>query len=128
MPLFIEMGINRRTKKVNRYYINWNNFRNWHYQVCNNLKRKYKEIAALKLEGISFQTKIKMAFVLHKGDKRKVDRSNILGLHEKFFCDALTECGCIVDDNDNYLESTTYRTGEIDKEDPRVDIIIEEIA
>ena len=56
-----------------------------------------------------------------------MDRSNVLSIHEKFLCDALTECGCIKDDNDSFLESSHYYTGNIDKENPRVDIDLKEI-
>ena len=49
----------------------------------------------------------------------------MLSIHEKFFCDAMTEYGCIADDNDDYIKSTKYLSGGIDKENPRVEIIIE---
>ncbi len=119
MPLFVVMGI----KKPKRVYFNLNNYRNWHYQVSNNAKVAYGKIMAPKVELLTF-SRIKLDFVLHRGDRRHVDRSNILCIHEKFFCDGLTECGCITDDNDKFLESSHYYTGEIDKENPRVDIII----
>lgn len=126
MPLFIEMGISRKTLKPNRYYINFNNYHNWHFQVRNKLKIKYKDILAPKVEGITIG-RMFMVFTLHRADKRRVDRSNILALHEKFFCDGFVRCGCIRDDNDDYLESSHYYTGNIDKQNPRVDIELKEI-
>lgn len=80
-----------------------------------------------EIKDLKFENPIRLTFVLRKKDKRKIDRANVLSIHEKFFCDALVELGCIPDDNDNYIESTHYYSGEIDKEYPRVDIIIEEI-
>ncbi len=129
MPLYIEMGI----KKSKKMYINLNNYRNWHFQVSNNLKAKYKEIFASKLGSLAWGgrglklRKTSLTFYLHRGDRRKVDRANILSIHEKFFCDALVECGCLTDDDDSFIESTHYYTGCIDKENPRVDIVMEEI-
>ncbi len=123
MPLYIEMGV----KKIKRFHINLNQYRNWHYQVNNNLKIKYKELAYPQVEGKSFN-KIKLEFTLWKATKRKVDRSNVLSIHEKFFCDALVESGCLEDDNDNYLESSHYYTGGIDRENPRVEIRITEVS
>lgn len=121
MPLYIDMGIRRKTKKPHRFYINLNEYRNWHYQVCNNLKVKYKEIMKSKVEGLKLG-KTSLDFILHRGDRRKVDRANILSIHEKFFCDGLVEHGCIRDDDDSCIESTHYYTGDIDRENPRVDI------
>ncbi len=119
MPLFIEMG----KIKPKKFYINLNNYRNWHYQVNNNLKSRYKEILSDKVEGMSFG-RISLVFTLHRGDRRRVDRSNILSIHEKFFCDAIVECGCIKDDSDDFLVSTHYFTGNVDRDNPRVDILI----
>lgn len=123
VPLFIETGVLKRKKN----YINLNQYRNWHYQVSNNLKIAYKELVKPQLVDLKFN-KIKLTFVLYKGSKRKIDRSNVLSIHEKFFCDALVETGCITDDNDNFLESSHYYTGGIDRDNPRVDILIEEIS
>lgn len=123
MPLYIDLE--RKTMPAKRYYINLNNYRNWQYHVSNKLKIKYKDIVRPALYGITFKY-ITLDFLLHRGDKRRVDRSNILSIHEKFLCDAIVECGCIKDDNDNFLHSTHYYTGNIDKKNPRVDIQIKE--
>ena len=123
MPLYVEMGV----KKIKRFHFNLNQYRNWHYQVNNNLKIKYKEIVYPQIEGQSFE-KIKLEFTHYKASKRKVDRSNVLSIHEKFFCDALVESGCLVDDNDDYLESSHYYSGGIDRKNPRVEIRVIEVS
>ena len=99
----------------------------WHYQVKGQVKKKYEEVAWSKIHKLRFPKRITLEFVLWKADKRRGDRSNVLSMHEKFFCDAMTKSGCIVDDDDRYIESTTYRTGGIDRSNPRVDIVIREI-
>ena len=119
MPLYIVMGV----KKKKKFYLNLNQYRNWHYQVSNNLKIAYKDMAHPYIKDLSFQ-KVKLSFILYKGSKRKMDRSNVLCIHEKFFCDALVESGCMPDDNDDYIVSSKYLTGGIDKSNPRVDIVI----
>lgn len=123
MPLYFETG----KKKITRNYINLNGYRNWHFLVSNDLKKAYKLRAWIDIRNLKFKNKINLEFILWKADNRIGDRSNVLSIHEKFFCDALTECGCIPDDNDNYIEKTTYRTGGVDKMNPRVDIIITEV-
>ena len=110
-------------RKIKRYHLNLNQYRNWHFQVSNKLKVTYKEIISPQLVDLSFK-KIELKFTLYKSSKRKVDRSNVLTVHEKFFCDALVETGCIEDDNDEFLEATHYYSGGIDKENPRVEIEI----
>ncbi len=119
MPLYIETG----KIKIRKNYINLNVYRNLHYQVNNQIKIAYKELVLSQIEGLRFG-RIRLNFVLYRGDRRRVDRSNILSIHEKYFCDALVESGCIEDDNDNFLESTHYYTGNVDKENPRVEVRI----
>jgi hypothetical protein len=141
MPLYIEMGFKCKNRKPildkdgnkipRKYHLNLNNYRNWHYQTSNKLKAKYKEIAAKKLEILEMDKLGTPPYILHfilwRADKRKGDRSNPLSVHEKFFCDSMVELGYITDDNDLYIDSSRYSTGGVNKENPRVDILIEEI-
>ena len=101
-----------------------NGYRNWHFQISNDLKRIYCESLEKELKGKILSTPIDITFTLYKKTKRKTDRSNILSIIEKFFCDALVEYGCIIDDNDDYIGGTHYKTGGIDRENPRVEILI----
>lgn len=122
-PLYIDMGV----KKVRRYHLNLNQYRNWHYQINNKLKATYKALVEPQIRSLSFN-KIDLTFTLYKRDRRKVDRANVLSVHEKFFCDALVESGCLPDDNDDYVQSTHYYSGGIDKNNPRVEIEIKEVS
>lgn len=122
MPLYI-------VKAGKKRYINLNNYRNWHYQVSNQLKIAYKNIVNQEMQQFRLLklNKIALTFILYKGDKRKVDRANVLSIHEKFFCDALVDLGYLPDDNDNYIQSTHYYSGDLDRLNPRVDVIIEQL-
>ena len=108
-----------------KYHLNLNNYRNWHFQISNKVKQEYQNIMLPQLRGLRLQTPIKITFVLYKASKRKQDRSNVLSIVEKFFCDSLVHYGCLPDDDDSHIISTDYRTGEIDKDNPRVEIYIE---
>jgi hypothetical protein len=122
-PLFVVLP--RKTKADRKMIINLNNYRNWHYIVSNLIKIVYKETILEQLVRLPYFTEpIKLVFKLFKGSNRKSDRSNVLSIHEKFFCDALTDCGCIVDDADEFIKETKYISGGIDKENPRVEITI----
>ena len=122
-PLFVYLP--RKTKPPRKCFINLNSYRNWHYQVSNNVKKEYADAISQQLDGLRFTSPITLSFVLYKKNKQVTDRANILSITEKFFCDALVEHGCIPDDNDKYILSTHYSTGGIDKEKPRVEITIE---
>lgn len=124
-PIYITLP--RVTKKDREVALNLNVYRNLHYQINNQVKATYNEIIGSQLYGVQFEGAIALDFVLYKPSKRKIDRSNILCVVEKFFCDALTHWECIPDDNDKYIKSTNYRTGGIDKDDPRVEILIREV-
>lgn len=97
-----------------------------HYLVYNQAKILYKELMSGQLKGNKFEKPIEIEFVLYKGSRRRIDRSNFLSIVEKFFCDAMTELGVIEDDNDKFITSTHYRTGGIDTKNPRVEIFIRE--
>lgn len=123
-PLYIILAKSLKGKK---YYLNLNNYRNWYSTVNNNLKKKYKEIVSLQLKNVKLKTPIEIKFTYIKCQNRKVDRANVLSVHEKFFCDALVEMGCLPDDNDKFITKTTYVSAGVDKEFGRVEIEITEI-
>ena len=121
VPLFVRLTKNTtKGKKI----INLNNYRNWHFIVNSKAKIAYMEQLKESLSGLKFKGRISLNFVLYKGTRRKSDRANVLSIHEKFFCDALTHYGCIPDDDDDIIESTHYSSGHLDKENPRVEIYI----
>ena len=124
LPLFLTMP---KKGKLKDYHINLNNYRNWNFRESNKLKKKYTKIAIASLTGVDPFKKIKLEFTMRRGDRKKVDRANVLSIHEKFFCDALTKCGIIEDDNDCFVESTFYQTGEINRDNPHVEIKIIEV-
>jgi len=127
MPLYVvlERKRPRADGKIKKDYINLNLYRNWHFQKSNQIKKRYKEIAYPQIKDLRFNA-IKLSFALYRANNRLVDRANLLSIHEKFFCDALVECGCIEDDNDDIIVSTYYYTAGIDKENPRVEIFIDD--
>lgn len=104
--------------------VNLNNYRNWNRFVEHQAKDKYSELCGPLLSGLRFGAPISLRFTLWKASARTCDRANPLCIHEKYFCDALVNHGCIPDDSDEYIASTTYETGGIDRANPRVDIRI----
>lgn len=140
MPLYLTLTnrhrkIRKATKKYKvgdiappkKYYINFNKVKPLRYQEYSNLKNKYEEIAIKMIKGIKMSTPIRLTFVHYYPDLRQRDRANACCIHEKFFCDALTAAKCIPDDNDKHIVETIYRSGGLDRKNPRMEIIIEEI-
>ena len=121
-PLFVD--IPRKTMKDKRIYLNFNVYRNLHYIVNNQAKEIYCELMEKDLKGLKLKPPIGIAYILFKGSKRKTDRANILSVVDKFFCDALVHWKCLPDDEDKFIFSTKYFTGGIDRENPRVEILI----
>lgn len=118
----------RKTKEDKKCIINLNNFRNWSYHLCSDVKNAYNEAMRDQLEALEIQCPIACRYTYYKGRNMVSDRQNVLSMHEKFFMDALVKHGCIPDDSDEYLiESGPYRTGGIDRENPRVEIIVETV-
>ncbi|MFZ2978348.1 MAG: hypothetical protein WA057_01605 [Candidatus Magasanikiibacteriota bacterium] len=125
LPLFVLLP--RKTMPARKIIINLNSYRNWHYIVSNLVKEQYTLALKDQLEHLKFNGKISLMFILYKASNRTSDRSNVLSIQEKFFCDALTHYGCIPDDNDEIIYSTSYFSGELDKINPRVEVFIQEI-
>ena len=55
------------------------------------------------------------------------DLMNVVSVIDKFLNDALQDCGVIVNDNIKFYKHMIATVKEIDKINPRIEIIIEEI-
>lgn len=71
--------------------------------------------------------KIQIRFTIYPKTRRKFDVGNIGSVTEKFFADALVELGKLPDDNYEYLSGVLYQFGEVDKNNPRIEIEIYEV-
>lgn len=121
-PLFVDLP--RKTMKDKRVYLNLNVYRNLNRFTNGDAKKIYCEDMEKQLKGLKLKTPIVLTFTLYRKDKRKGDRANPLSICEKFFCDALTHWECIPNDTDEFILSTHYYTGEIDKTNSRCEITI----
>ena len=111
-----------------KFILNLNNYRNTHYRVLNNAKVTYKMYMKKQIEKLpKLQPPIQITYTVFKGDKRNCDIGNICSIHQKFFEDALVELGKLPDDNHNMITKVTYEWGGIDKLNPAVMIMIEEV-
>ena len=123
LPLFLEVGT--RTKK--RYYINLNGYRNWCYRVSNVLKQQYKREVEEVVLTLPTMNKISMTYYIYYPNNRVIDLDNIGSISAKFFQDALVFYGKIIDDNYKFITEIKFEFGGVDKDNPRVDVVIKEI-
>lgn len=124
-PLFVTLS--RRTKKDKRVSLNMNIYRNLHHVINGQAKKQYLEDVREQLEGLVIQTPVEITYKVYKPTKRILDKMNVISVVSKYLLDAITELGCWEDDNDNFVKTETILPTELDRNDPRVEIIIKEI-
>lgn len=106
-----------------RFLINLNTYRNAHYRMLNNAKIMYKRHMTPQIEALPSYDRLFLQFVLYPGSAREMDLANIASVTEKFFCDALVELGKLPDDNYKHLIGSCNTFGEIDRMNPRMEIL-----
>ena len=124
-PLFVDLP--RKTKKDKRVYLNMNTYRNLHHRVNNDAKITYSEALREQLEGLLIQTPVEITYKVYKASKRRLDKMNVISVVAKFLLDSITNYNCWEDDNDEFVKKETILPTELDRENPRVEIIIKEI-
>ena len=124
-PLFVTLP--RKTVKDKRIALNMNTYRNLHHRISNDAKKAYSEALRERLEGLSIQTPVEVTYKVYKGSKRRLDKMNVVSVVSKFLLDSITDYGCWEDDNDDYVKTETILPTELDRDNPRVEIIIKEI-
>lgn len=77
--------------------LNLNNYRNWHYQVSNKIKKQVSEY--LLQYSFDVPETFKIRFILYFKDKRRRDLSNFESIANKFILDHLIQQGVIKDDD-----------------------------
>ena len=123
LPYFVPVG-----KKEKNFYVNLNIYRNAHHFTLNSAKIAFKEAIQDQVNKLPFLHKIKLHYRVFAPSNRKIDTMNVGSIADKFFCDALVEAGKLTDDNYDYLLYNGFEFGGIDKENPRVEVTIEETA
>lgn len=125
LPLYVI--IPRKKKDDKKIIINLNNYPHWHFMTYNAVKKLFKEAVMDQIINLRLDGKIELEYTLFKGSERISDKMNVLAVQDKFFCDALTELGCIKDDNDSVIIKQTFNETKIDKNNPRVEVVIKQI-
>ena len=124
-PLFVMLP--RKSKEDKKVLLNMNTYRNLHHRTSNDAKKKYSEVVSSQLNGLIIQTPVEITYKVYKASNRILDKMNVVSVVSKFLLDAITNNGCWEDDSDLYVKKETILPTELDRENPRVEIIIKEI-
>lgn len=118
-PLFVI-----KNKKGDRWWVNWNNINNSHHHQYNKCKHLFSEAVQPLLKDVGSAEEVALVFTFYPPSKRRYDLTNVCGAVDKFFCDALVTAGCIPDDDYKHVPDVRYLFGEVDKDNPRMQIEI----
>jgi len=116
-----------RRSKDKFFILNMNHYRNAHFRTLNNVKKMYLTEISEQVKALPTYEKVRLIYTLYPGNRRLCDLDNVLSIHAKFFQDALVTLGRIPEDNYLYVLSSTQCFGEVDKDNPRVEIKIERV-
>lgn len=124
----VSVPITVQVSKHKRWSLNLNQYRNTHHQTLAKAKIKFAAIVHPLLIGIPYITKARISYILYPGTAAECDVANVCSIVDKFFSDVLVSAGKLPDDNYKFLVATAYGFGEIDRINPRVDVIIEALS
>jgi hypothetical protein len=114
----------RKTKKDTPIYLNLNTYRNLHFVMSNKAKIILKEELREGLQGVLLDPPLRLVYNYYANSNRLSDLSNMCSILDKFFCDALTEYGCIPDDNYDNIIHVEYVYKGVDSGKGRVEVCI----
>lgn len=122
----ISLPLRVQLNKKRQFPINLNEMRNSHYQVLNKAKRNFTSVALglIQAEGVPKLERCTLEYHLYPRTKQLCDVGNICPAMDKFFSDSLVVAGILPDDNYNHIPKIVHKFGHIDRENPRVDVII----
>lgn len=128
LVLPLKITLPRKTKKDKNVYLNLNTYRNLHYIINNQVKQEFKALLKDQLEGVDLGSKIEVHYTYYANSNRKSDVANMCVIVDKFFCDALSEYGCVPDDNYDHVPDVRYSYGGVDKGNGRVEVEVFKIG
>lgn len=118
LPLFVQVSANKR------FYLNLNQYRNAHFQTLAKAKRVFSEEIWDQVIGLPLMTRCSLVYVLYPPTKATRDTNNVCTIVDKFFSDVLVQAGRLQDDDYTRLDHIHSCFGNVDKTNPRLDVII----
>ena len=122
----ISLPLRVAVSKNKEFALNLNQYRNAHFHVLNKAKSEFTDIALKLIQeaGIPTLAQVTLEYIVYPGTRQLCDVNNICTVVDKFFSDTLVEAKIISDDNYKFVPESRFRFGGIDRENPRVDVVI----
>ena len=120
----LEVKVSSRRKLI----LNLNQLLKTDYRVVNKAKAEYTRLMRSTLLYLPQFERVALKFVMFPKTRRLCDVDNVCSVQAKFFQDALVHWGKLEDDNHSYIRHLDFHFGGIDKDNPRVDVIIKPIV
>lgn len=127
MTYKVDLPLSVMASGKKKFLINLNAYRNAHYFTLNGAKISFKEEIYSQLMNLPSFGKVRLIYHLYPGSNRDLDVSNLCSIADKFFSDALVEAGKIEDDNYNFIPEISFKFIAVDKTNPRIEVLIEEL-
>ena len=124
LVLHLPLRIRNRVKTESYFYLNMNEYRNAPYHELSDMKIKFSEAVQDQIAPLPQFDWVEFDYILFPGSAREIDTNNVCSIVDKFFCDAFVKAGKLPDDNYKYLRKSTFRFGEIDRNNARVELHI----
>jgi len=116
--------------KSKDFILNMNVYRNNHYRTLNNTKKEYESVMEnqIQFKIPKPMKRVSVTYVVYPQTRRKFDLMNVVSIHSKYFLDTLVKLGKLPDDSYDYVIKESTAFGGVDKDNPRVEIIIEDLS
>jgi len=121
LPIVVELSEEKSLS------LNLNTYRNTHFFQLNQAKVIFGDEVSHLVKVLSPMKRIKLIYTLYPRTRRRSDVANVCSIVDKFFSDCLVDYGILEDDDYEHLPEVTYRFGAVDKTNPRVDVLIEDL-
>ena len=127
LELPIYYTFERKTKKDNKILVGMNWYRNAHFRSSNQVKQHYHNLIYSKVtQSQKLKDKYMVSYMLYPSNSN-CDLMNVVSVIDKFLNDALQDSGVIVNDNIKFYKHMIATAKEVDKLNPRIEIIVEEM-
>lgn len=105
-------------------FVDANRRRHGNWNAGNAMKQKDQREICKYIPQLKFKKRIFIEYNFFEPNTRR-DKDNISGYFHKVFQDALVECGAIADDDWKHIRGMADYF-EVDKGNPRIEVVIEE--
>lgn len=130
MAITIVSPLRVAQSKSKDFILNMNVYRNAHYRTLHSTKKEYESVMEnqIRFKVPDSMTKISVTYVVYPQTRRKCDLMNVVSIHSKYFLDTLVKLGKLPDDSYDHVIKESTAFGYVDKDNPRVEIILEDLS